>query len=163
MAGRAGEVLPDEEDQRGSCASRPGTVPSFPVRTRRAVVDYALQRRALLADVFAGRVSTLDVCDAHPYLQRAAQYHGERTRSDCPVCRREKLWQVNYVYGDELKGSAGQARSSGELPKMAMDYGEFTVYVVEVCRGCGWNHLVVSYVLGRDGLDEGSDRRAARK
>jgi len=24
--------------------------------------------------------------------------------------------------------------------------------VVEVCRGCGWNHLVEQYLLGRDGL-----------
>jgi hypothetical protein len=26
------------------------------------------------------------------------------------------------------------------------------VYVVEVCRGCGWNHLVEQYLLGRDGI-----------
>jgi hypothetical protein len=25
---------------------------------------------------------------------------------------------------------------------------EFTVYAVEVCRSCGWNHLGFSYVLG---------------
>jgi len=25
---------------------------------------------------------------------------------------------------------------------LAMTLGEFQVYVVEVCRGCGWNHLV---------------------
>ena len=32
--------------------------------------------------------------------------------------------------------------------EMAAEYGEFRVYVVEVCQGCGWNHLVCSYVLG---------------
>ena len=33
-----------------------------------------------------------------------------------------------------------------------MTFSEFQVYVVEVCRGCGWNHLVEQYLLGRDGL-----------
>ena len=27
---------------------------------------------------------------------------------------------------------------------------EFTVYAVEVCRSCGWNHLDASYVLGAE-------------
>jgi Family of unknown function (DUF5318) len=112
------------------------------------VVDYALQRRALLADLYAGRAGVHEVCDAHPYLQRAARYHGEASQTTCPVCRKEKLTHVNYVYGDELKGSSGQARSTAELPKMALNYGEFTVYVVEVCRTCGWNHLTMSYQLG---------------
>jgi hypothetical protein len=133
------------------------------VRTRRSVVDYALQRRALLADLYAGRASVMDVCDAHPYLQRAAKYHGEPSEVTCPVCRKERLTLVSYVYGDELKAMSGQAKSSVELPRMAMDFGEFTVYVVEVCRSCGWNHLAMSYVLGRKGLREGSGRREAAR
>lgn len=120
-------------------------------------MDYALQRRSLLADLYAGRASVLEVCDAHPYLQRAAKFHGEQSEVVCPVCRKERLTYVNYVYGDELKNSSGQARSAAELPKMAMDFGEFTVYVVEVCRSCGWNHLALSYLLGRKGLAR--DRR----
>jgi hypothetical protein len=122
------------------------------VRTRRSVIDYALQRRALLADLYAGRISAIEVCDATPYLQRAAKYHGQRTDVTCPVCRREPTWSVNYVYGDELKTSSGQARATAELLRMVMSYGAFRVYVVEVCRGCGWNHLIESYVLGRDAL-----------
>ncbi len=45
---------------------------------------------------------------------------------------------------------------------MAMSYRSFRVYVVEVCRGCGWNHLTQSYVLGRDGLsgDAQSEQQA---
>jgi hypothetical protein len=27
------------------------------------------------------------------------------------------------------------------------------VYVVEVCRGCGWNHLVEQFLLGRSAGD----------
>jgi len=131
------------------------------VKTRRAVVDYALQRRALLADLYAGRAGVHEVCDAHPYLQRAAKYHGEASDIVCPVCRKERLTHVNYVYGDELKNANGQARSTSDLPRMAMDYGEFTVYVVEVCRTCGWNHLSMSYLLGRKGLTRGSQPREA--
>jgi hypothetical protein len=130
------------------------------------VVDYALQRRALLADLYAGRVSVADVCDAHPYLQRAAKYHGEPTETTCPVCRKDRLTQVHYVYGDELRNASGQAKSVSELHRMGMDHAEFRVYVVEVCRSCGWNHLATSYVLGRDGLPERtsspSRREAAR-
>jgi hypothetical protein len=52
----------------------------------RSVIDYALARRAALADLRAGRMSRLDVCDANPYLLRAARYHGEPTGRSCPVC-----------------------------------------------------------------------------
>jgi hypothetical protein len=122
------------------------------VRTQRQLVDYALQRRALLRDVYAGRLTSLEVCDASPYLARAARYFGEATETECPVCRRDNVWLVHYIYGDELKQSAGQARPRSELPILAMSYGEFDVYVVEVCRACNWNHLAQKYTLGRDGL-----------
>jgi hypothetical protein len=126
------------------------------VRTQRQVVDYSLRRRALLRDVLAGRVATLEVCDASPYLVRASRYFGDRTEAPCPLCRREPLWHVHYVYGDELRGAAGQARRRTELPGLAMAYGAFDVYVVEVCHGCGWNHLVQKFTLGRDGLATGT-------
>ena len=125
------------------------------MRTQRQVIDYALRRRALLREVYSGRVGTYEVCDASPYLRSAAKFHGEPTESRCPVCRREHLTHVHYIYGDELKNSAGQARRAAELPVLAMTFREIQVYVVEVCRGCGWNHLVEQYVLGRDGLADG--------
>jgi hypothetical protein len=102
----------------------------------------------LLRQVYAGRVGTYEVCDASPYLMSAAKFHGEPTDDRCPVCRRENLTNVHYIYGDELRHSAGQARRKAELPVLAMTFGEFQVYVVEVCRGCGWNHLVEQYLLG---------------
>lgn len=131
------------------------------MRTQRSVIDYSLARRATLADLFAGRLSSLDVCDAHPYLLRAAKYHGEATASDCPVCKREPLIHVTYVYGDELKDATGQVRTAVELPKMARDYADLTVYVVEVCRSCGWNHLTTSYQIGTGGLRARRIRRPA--
>jgi Family of unknown function (DUF5318) len=119
------------------------------MRTQRQVVDYSLQKRALLREMYAGRVGTYEVCDASPYLLSAARFHGDPTDQLCPVCRRENVTQVNYIYGDELKQSAGQARSRVELPALAKSVREIQVYVVEVCRGCGWNHLVEQFLLGR--------------
>ena len=128
------------------------------MRTQRQVVDFSLRRRALLREVYSGRVGTYEVCDASPYLKSAAKFHGEPSDERCPVCRKENLTLVHYIYGDELRHSSGQARRLAELPVMAMTLREFQVYVVEVCRGCGWNHLVEQYLLGRDGLDERSGR-----
>jgi hypothetical protein len=122
------------------------------MRTQRSIVDYSLARRSLLRDVYANRVGVFEVCDASPYLKSAARFHGDPTEERCPICRRENLTHVNYIYGDELKASAGQARTGAELPVLAMTLREFQVYVVEVCRGCGWNHLIEQYLLGRDGL-----------
>jgi hypothetical protein len=49
-------------------------------------------------------------------------------------------------------------KATAELEPMAREHGEFRVYVVEVCRGCGWNHLALSYVMG-----DGVERRAPRR
>lgn len=130
--------------------------------SQRSVVDYSLARRATLLDLFSGRATTSDVCDAHPYLQRAAKYYGVPSQSGCPVCRKERLTEVAYAYGDELKASSGQARAMSELPALAREYAEFTVYVVEVCAGCGWNHLTSSFVLGTGEL-VGAARSARRE
>ena len=111
-------------------------------------MDYGLARRATLASVLSGRATLTDVCDAHPYLLRAAKFHGEPTDVTCPICHRTKLTHVTYVYGDELGQYEGRVRQGRELDEMATEYGEFQVYVVEVCQSCGWNHLTSSYVLG---------------
>lgn len=111
-------------------------------------------------ELFSGRASTMDVCDAHPYLLRAAKYHGEPTEQACPVCKKGPLIHVTYTYGDEFKDTSGRVRATVELPALERQYAEFTVYVVEVCRDCAWNHLVSSFVLGTNGLK--ARRRAAR-
>jgi hypothetical protein len=124
------------------------------MRTQRQVVDYSLQKRALLRDVHNGRVGAYEVCDASPYLKNAARFHGEPTDERCPVCRLDNLTYVHYIYGDELKQSAGQARKVAELPVLAMTLREFQVFVVEVCPSCSWNHLIEQYLLGRDALTD---------
>jgi Family of unknown function (DUF5318) len=116
--------------------------------SERARVDYSLQRRATLMSLFTGLTTPTDVCDPDPYLLLAAKHHGEATPRMCPVCRREMLVELNYTFGDELGQYSGRLKVRAELESMAREHGEFSVYVVEVCTGCGWNHLVVSFVLG---------------
>lgn len=116
--------------------------------TQRQVVDYALQRRALLAEVQAGRVAVAEVCDASPYLLRAARFHGTPSEQQCPVCRKEKLTHVWWVFGDQLRGASGSARTPEELAELERVHAEFSAYLVEVCRTCSWNHLLQSSVLG---------------
>ncbi|TFV43779.1 DUF5318 family protein [Blastococcus sp. TF02A_35] len=130
---------------------------------RRSVVDYSLQRRAVLADVHAGRTGLFEVCDASPYLSRAAKYHGQPTDVACPVCRKDRLTLVSYVYGDHLGPVAGQAKTEVELARMDRTQDEFSVYRVEVCRSCGWNHLDCSYVLGAEPEPGRQPRRGRRR
>ncbi|MFM8405575.1 MAG: DUF5318 family protein, partial [Actinomycetota bacterium] len=52
----------------------------------------------------------------------------------------------------------GRIKTNEELEEMQSEYGEFRVYVVEVCLGCGWNHLTASYLLG-----DGNVRKPPRK
>ena len=64
-----------------------------------------------LAAVRAGRTPVTEVCDAHPYLLRAAKHHGEATDVGCPICRKTKVTHVTYVYGDELGQYAGRVEA----------------------------------------------------
>ena len=118
-----------------------------PARPRH-VLDYALARRHTLEAIKSDAFLRDEVCDADPNLLRAAQHHGERTERQCPMCKKGQLVHVTYVFGDDLGYLTGRVRSSHELPEMAHEFGHFRVYVVEVCRECGWNCLHLSYVLG---------------
>src|ERR1700687_2293812 len=113
--------------------------------SRRSVVDYGLARRATLASVRAGRTTIADVCDAHPYLLRAAEFHGEPTEDRCPICRKAKLTHVTYVYGDELGQYEGRVKQARELVEMAAEYGEFRVYVGGGCQRWRGEHPCSSY------------------
>ena len=95
-AGRRSSRHPGDDRFR-SPAAYPGRV-----RSQRQMVDYALQRRALLADVHSGRVGVAQVCDASPYLLRAARFHGEPSDVTCPVCRKERLTLVSWVFGESI-------------------------------------------------------------
>lgn len=125
------------------------------LRSLRAYIDYTLDKRATLMGLFRGVV---DACDADPYLMRAAKYHGEKVDRKCPVCKKLDLVELRYTFGDQLGQYSGRIKNGDELLEMESEFGEFSVYVVEVCRDCSWNHLCATYLLG-----DGRERKAPRK
>jgi Family of unknown function (DUF5318) len=125
------------------------------MKTKRGFIDYSLDKRATLLALFRGVV---DACDADPYLMRAAKYHGEKTDRKCPVCKKDALVELRYTFGDQLGQFSGRIKNGAELLDMECEFGEFSVYVVEVCRECSWNHLCSTYLLG-----DGRERKAPRR
>ena len=115
---------------------------------QRQLVDFTLTRRAVLAAVSSVKTRVDEVCDAGTYLVRAARFHGRASEITCPICRKEPLTLVSWVFGEGLGQVSGSARTTDELDRLAATQGEFSVHDVEVCRTCRWNHLVQSYVLG---------------
>jgi len=125
------------------------------MKTKRGFIDYSLDKRATLLALFRGVV---DACDADPYLMRAAKYHGEKADRKCPVCKKDSLVELRYIFGDQLGQFSGRIKNGDELNEMESEFGEFSVYVVEVCRECSWNHLCSTYLLG-----DGRERKAPRR
>ncbi|HUP70427.1 MAG TPA: DUF5318 family protein [Acidimicrobiales bacterium] len=114
-----------------------------------AQVDYRLARNSILKEFKRGRLSRLDVCDAHPELLRAARGIGEASGQDCPICEAPSLVHVSYAFGSRLP-SGGHCFTTGtELARITRRAGDVTCYMVEVCRDCGWNHLARTYAAGR--------------
>jgi hypothetical protein len=128
---------------------------------RRDVVDHALQRRAVLSDLYAGRVSAMEVCDASPYLKSAARRLGVETDRTCPVCRKAALHEVLWVYGEAIGDADGTSRTLAEVTRLATERPDFAVYEVEVCTGCDWNHLVRTWRTGTPGTP--AARRSRRR
>lgn len=113
-------------------------------------IDYRLARRAVIRDWRRGRLSRLDVCDAHPELIRAARHVGEESNIDCPICGEGKVRLVSYVFGDALKTANGRCVTNArELERLGEACDELACYVVEVCVECSWNYLARSFLLGR--------------
>jgi hypothetical protein len=120
-------------------------------------IDYRLARRHLIAEHKRGRLARHEVCDAHPELLRAAREVGDETRTDCPICDDAKLVLVSYVFGPRLPAFGRCITTKAEIQRFSRQAGTYTIYVVEVCPGCGWNHLARTWTLGRGD----ASRRAA--
>ena len=110
-------------------------------------VDYRLARNAIVSEFQKGRLSRLDVCDAHPDLLRAAANVGDPTSEDCPICEEDKLRLVSYVFGNRLAPSGVCVTSKKEMNKVARTAKDLVCYVVEVCPTCSWNHLNRSFAV----------------
>lgn len=126
--------------------------------TPRAVLEFAIERKSVLTALQNGDPLLDDPFDAHEYLFKAAQFHGEATDRDCPVCESEKLVELRYVYGKELGPYSGRIKSYQEITEMAYRFGNLKVFMVEVCQACHWNYLIRSYQVG-----DGVPRRPLRR
>lgn len=112
-------------------------------------IDYRLARQSIINQYRGGRLARHEVCDAHPELRRNATNLGLATDRPCPICEATEMVMVTYVFGPRLPASGRCLSTKGELGKLARRSGNFTGYVVEVCRACWWNHLMRSFSLGR--------------
>ena len=118
----------------------------------RTAAYYVDAKRAILRDSQVGLQSVNDLCDAHPELMRAAKYVGEPTRVDCPVCGKDKLVLLAYVYGDALKHDNGRVWSIDTGLRMAAANQGACCNVEEVCRVCQWNHLREAFTARRSAV-----------
>jgi hypothetical protein len=113
-------------------------------------VTYRLARDAVVREFQKGRLSRLDVCDAHPELLRAARGVGEATAEQCPICEEANVVLVSYAFGPGLPASGRCVTTKSELTRATRGAGgDVACYVVEVCPGCAWNHLAHTFVLSR--------------
>jgi hypothetical protein len=112
------------------------------------VVDYRLARQQVIQQYRKGRLSRLDVCDAHPELRRAATGAGQPTTETCPICEDESLALVTYAFGPRLPAGGRCITTASELAKLSSGKAQVTCYVVEVCPACAWNHLARVFHVG---------------
>jgi hypothetical protein len=112
------------------------------------VVDHRLARRFLISEYRKGRLARHQVCDAHPELLRAARELGDASHMTCPICEDAKLVLVTYVFGPRLPSFGRCISAKGELAKLNRRADQLSAYVVEVCTGCSWNHLLRVLPLG---------------
>ncbi|MDH4170748.1 MAG: DUF5318 domain-containing protein [Acidimicrobiia bacterium] len=110
-------------------------------------IDYRLERQRVLAQWRSGALSDLEVCDAQSELRRNAVHCGTETAEACPVCEEHHVRHVTYVFGPRLPSHGRCITSEREMARIRDRKGVFAGYVVEVCPGCGWNHLVRSTLI----------------
>jgi hypothetical protein len=113
------------------------------------VIDYTLSTGGLLRAAGRGVSSVADLCDAHPELMRAAKHVGEATTTDCPVCGKDKLVLLAYVFGSSLRRNSGRVWPIQTGLRLTAAHPGSACYVVEVCRSCAWNHLREAFTARR--------------
>jgi hypothetical protein len=113
-----------------------------------AVVDYRLTRLSVVQQYRKGRLSRLDVCDAHPELRRAATTASRPTNEPCPICEESQVVLVTYAFGPRLPAGGRCITTAREMAKLSRGPATITCYVVEVCPGCAWNHLTRVFQVG---------------
>lgn len=120
----------------------PESSPQPPAPTGLGQIEYRLARDAIVREFRRGRLSRIDICDAHPELLRVATNLGRATEVDCPICEKTKLVHVAFAFGPRLPPSGRALEMNGDLHALAKRRDDVAFYVVEVCTACSWNHLL---------------------
>jgi len=115
---------------------------------RGARVEYRLIRNNVVRDVRRGRLTAVDVCDAHPELLRAARNIGRPTGENCPICDATPTVQVTYVFGAHLPPGGRCPTTLRELDRLRRREEPVICFEVEVCPACAWHHLMRKYPAG---------------
>ena len=121
----------------GSPSFASGTAP-----TGLGQVEYRLARDSVVRDFHKGRLSRLDICDAQRELLRVAENLGTPTEMECPICEEKRLVNVTFAFGPGLPRSGRALGHNREIVGLARQNPDAAFYIVEVCQGCSWNHLV---------------------
>ncbi len=139
----SGAMVRSQTGQLGQ--AHQGLVPA----RRPADVDYRLARQTTVNAWRVGNLATDLVCDAQPMLRRNAVECGTPTTETCPICEEHEVAHVTYVFGPRLPSHGRCISTPGELARLDGRRADLSAYVVEVCAGCGWNHLVRITSMGR--------------
>ena len=127
---------------------RPGALDSVQTSPNGGRVEYLLARNSVIREFKKGRLSRLDVCDAHPELLRAARNLGRPATEECPICEESGLVDVTFVFGSKLPPGGRCVATQTELNRYWRRKEPVVCYVVEVCTECSWNHLSRMYPAG---------------
>lgn len=115
---------------------------------RRGTIDHRLARRALINEFRRGRLRQDQVCDAHPELIRAATNVGTPVDQPCPICDKQDLRLVTYVFGPRLPAHGRCVSTAKDIAVLNRRRDELSAYVVEACISCHWHHLRKVLPLG---------------
>ena len=98
------------------CVSfRPGALEGVQTSPTGGRVEYLLARNAVVREYRKGRLSRLDVCDAHPELLRVARNLGRPSGEQCPICeesrpgRGDLRVRLAAAPGGPVRGHPGRA------------------------------------------------------
>ena len=127
---------------------RPGALEGVPTSPTGGRVEYLLARNAVIREYRKGRLSRLDVCDAHPELLRVARTWAAPPAKQCPICEESDLVEVTFVFGSRLPPGGRCVATQAELARYWRRKDPVVCYVIEVCPECSWNHLARMYPAG---------------
>jgi len=106
-------------------------------------IEYRLIRESIVKEYRRGRLGRPEVCDAQPELLRVAKNLGRETDTSAPSANTSNLCMSRFAFGPGLPPGGTALADLRDLGRRAArGSADVACYVVEVCTGCAWNHLL---------------------